>query len=147
MCKTPIQRFNYNGNRPQLFPSKIFKILRKCSGWLLTKLFQQTNSRVGKIGNIAKKYYHKLCRCDVFIMISRHKIAWWFRKSRFKRIYEKAVLKDLVKFVWKHMCGGLFFSKDTGWISRISSNRDPGIVILLWVLRNSSERFFINIWE
>ena len=26
LCKTPIQCFNYNGNRPQLFPSKIFKI-------------------------------------------------------------------------------------------------------------------------
>ena len=46
-------------------------------------------------------------------------------------IYEKGVLKNIVKFTRKHLCQGIFFNKIAGWKPTTLSTRDSGTGVFL----------------
>ena len=57
-------------------------------------------------------------------------------------IYEKGVLKNIVKFARKHLCWDLFFNNIAGWKPTTSLSRDSSTGVFLLVLKNHQEDLF-----
>ena len=62
-------------------------------------------------------------------------------------IYEKGVVKNIVKFAQKHLCRSLSFNKIAAWKTTTSSTRDPVQVLSCEFQKILKKTFFINIWE
>lgn len=125
----------YSWTPPLVFPLKMSVISQTCSGWWLPKLSQQTKN-IFKVGNVIKN----IAVIDVVFM----SLLWYLdillglriQKQKFQSLLSKAFLQKPRKSYEKTSASSLFFNQVPGLRPAISSNRDPGAGVFLWVFIN-----------